>query len=663
MAHAGPREWVLVTGAAGFIGFHVVARFLQERVPVLGIDNLDPAYDRAIKEANIRDLRATAEAHDVPFEFLLQDIFEIEPDFADGRLLGAVHLAAKTGVRQSLYEPEAYAQTNVLGTLRVLEVCRAQGIDRLLFASSSSVYGDDTPPPFAEDAPADRPLSPYAASKRAGELFCSTYAHLHGLRVAALRFFTVYGPRQRSHLAIHQFTRWIDRGEPVRLFGDGSSERGYTYIDDVVDGVWAAWRHVGSQPRGSFELFNLGGPDTVSLLDLVAAIEGEMRQPAAVIWEPEQPGDVHRTFADPSRSRAVLGYEPRVPFPEGLRRFVAWYRAPNRDYPRTRFAPAPAGHHLGGDRMFMDDWLSQLEPEGKRALVFAAGGGADAVLVRLVAERLMGAGASIVDVAQAYNRFSFDPEVVERFALVAPGDLGCAQVMRFGAVVANDHQTDGLRGKGMAIAAAIEWKHGERLIFAAKLGAGGCAALALRSWKPAEPYDFAVAVDGGGDVLTGGANEFDRVVLDSFKANWDSSKPLGLLVIGLGADVGSPEGAFATNTTIDGWQFSGETAIDADASEGIEEILRSINRLHPDPQNWRDSDEHWTRGLHVPQIVALAVRSRLPVSSRGLPFVLVPRPSKQQGPPTEAHSETRQSWPVLNLELLRTARWYCPTGI
>lgn len=237
MANAGSRDMVLVTGAAGFIGFHVAARLLRERVPVLGIDNFDPAYDRETKETNVRDLRAASAHHEVPFEFAVQDICRIEPRFADGRLCGVVHLAARTGVRHSIGDAEAYAQTNVVGTLRILELCRAQGIDRLLFASSSSVYGDDTPPPFGEDARADRPLSPYAASKRAGELFCASYAHLHGVRAAALRFFTVYGPRQRPHLAIHEFTRRIDRGEPVPLFGDGSSERGYTYIDDVVDGV------------------------------------------------------------------------------------------------------------------------------------------------------------------------------------------------------------------------------------------------------------------------------------------------------------------------------------------------------------------------------------------------------------------------------------------
>jgi UDP-glucuronate 4-epimerase len=342
MANAGLRDMVLVTGAAGFIGFHVAARLLRERMPVLGIDNFDPAYDRETKETNVRDLRAVAADHDVPFEFAVQDICRIEPGFADGRLCGVVHLAAKTGVRHSVGDAEGYAQTNVVGTLRILELCRAQGIDRLLFASSSSVYGDDTPPPFSEDARAERPLSPYAASKRAGELFCATYAHLHGVRAAALRFFAVYGPRQRPHLAIHEFTRRIDRGEPVRLFGDGSSERGYAYIDDVVDGVWAAWRHVEAQPKGSFDVFNLGGPDTVSLQDLVVAIEGEMGQRAAVIREPEQPGDVHRTFADPSRARAVLGYEPRVPFPEGLRRFLAWYREARFDAPRP---PEPRGPH------------------------------------------------------------------------------------------------------------------------------------------------------------------------------------------------------------------------------------------------------------------------------------------------------------------------------
>ncbi len=326
MVNVGSRDTVLVTGAAGFIGFHVTARLLREGIPVLGIDNFDPAYDRESKEDNVRDLHAAAAEVGIPFDFAVQDICRIEPDFAEGRLCGVIHLAAKAGVRDSIGDAEAYVQTNVVGTLRVLELCRAQGIDRLLFASSSSVYGNDTAPPFSENAHADRPLSPYAASKRAGELLCATYAHIHGVRALALRFFTVYGPRQRPNLAIHEFTRRIDRGEPVRLFGDGSSERGYTYIDDVVDGVWAAWRHVGTQPKRSFDVFNLGGPDTVSLRQLVTAIEREMGKRAAVVHEPEQPGDVRRSFADCNKARAVLGYEPRVRFPEGLRRFVQWYR-------------------------------------------------------------------------------------------------------------------------------------------------------------------------------------------------------------------------------------------------------------------------------------------------------------------------------------------------
>lgn len=321
----------LVTGVAGFIGFHVAARFLQNRIPVLGIDNFEPSYDREIKESNIRDLHAIAMERNVMFEFVAQDITQIEPSFANGRLCGVIHLAAKTGVRDSVSEAEFYNRTNVGGTLRILELCRVQGIDRLLFASSSSVYGDNTSPPFSEDARADRPLSPYAASKRAGELFCATYAHLHDVRTAVLRFFTVYGPRQRPKLAIHEFTRLIDRGEPIRMFGDGSSQRSYTYIDDLVDGIFAAWRYIRAQPPRSFEAINLCGPETVSLKDLITTIEFALGKRAVVVEEPEQQGDIRRSLADYSKAKNILGYAPQVFFQEGISRFVDWYREVHSD--------------------------------------------------------------------------------------------------------------------------------------------------------------------------------------------------------------------------------------------------------------------------------------------------------------------------------------------
>lgn len=309
--------------------------------------------------------------------------------------------------------------------------------------------------------------------------------------------------------------------------------------------------------------------------------------------------------------------------------------------------------------MFVDKWLHQIEPEGKRALVFAAGGGADIIFVRWVSQRLIDAGASSVDIAQAANRSSFDSEISAKFALVNIEGLISKVVMMFGDVVANDNPDDGTRGKGTPIAAATAWDHGDRLLFAAKRGAGGTAALAKRSWKPSEPYDIAIAVDGGGDVLTGGPDEFDRVVLDAFRENWNPDRPLRLLIVGLGADLGSTESEFTRTPNIEGWDFISETKVDLEASREIEKILAATNRLHPTPEVWRTSDEHWSRGLHVPQIVALAVQSRLPESSRGLPYVIVPRPVKRKVPiPTEPQKQTGEPWPELNGDLLRTAIWF-----
>lgn len=326
MAETASGNYVLVTGAAGFIGFHVAERLLRQGTPVLGIDRMDSTYAPEIKEANREDLQQIAKECNTAFHFENKDLLDLDTGFSEGRLQGVVHLAARAGVRQSTLEPEAYTQGNVLGTLRVLELCRVQGIDRLLFASSSSVYGDDTPPPFSEDANADRPLSIYAATKRAGELYCASYAHLHGLRCAALRFFTVYGPRQRPLLAIHKFAHCIEQDEPVHMFGDGSSERSYTYIDDIVDGVMAAWEHLSRQEAGYFDVFNLGSPETISLSEMIRTLEEVMQKKAEIVQEEHQSGDVQRTVADLQYAGEVLGYQPKITFAEGMQRFADWYR-------------------------------------------------------------------------------------------------------------------------------------------------------------------------------------------------------------------------------------------------------------------------------------------------------------------------------------------------
>jgi len=312
---------VLLTGAAGFIGGHMCRAMLDQGFEVLGIDNFDPFYDRSIKEETIRELST-----DSRFSFAEVDIRD---DSALSGMLAhvdiIVHLAARAGVRPSIDEPALYASVNVGGTVSLLEACRAAGVQRLVFGSSSSVYGDATPVPFREDAPAMSPISPYAATKRSGELICEVYSHLHGLKIAALRFFTVYGPRQRPDLAIHRFTRLLTSGSPIQQYGDGSTERDYTHVDDIVEGVLGAVRW--TEDRGvGYDVFNLGESKTVRLDYLIQLIADAVGVVPKVEVAPRQPGDVLRTFADISKARRVLGYNPRTSIEDGIVDFVDWYR-------------------------------------------------------------------------------------------------------------------------------------------------------------------------------------------------------------------------------------------------------------------------------------------------------------------------------------------------
>ena len=317
-------EKVIVTGAAGFIGSHVVEALLARGDIVVGIDNFDSFYDPDVKRANIADA-------------MLHRSFElVEGDVRDAaamrRVIDAfhpdviVHLAARAGVRPSIQDPALYAAVNVLGTTVLLDAARAAKISRLVVASSSSVYGNDATVPFREDEPAIHPISPYAATKRAAELMCETYAELcDWMRIISLRFFTVYGPRQRPDLAIHSFTRRILAGEPVPFFGDGTAERDYTYITDTVQGVLGAVDRTRTQAAGH-EIFNLGESAVTSLSALVELIEQAVGKPARLERLPAQPGDVRRTLADISRARAHLGYAPSVQVSDGIPRFVAWFR-------------------------------------------------------------------------------------------------------------------------------------------------------------------------------------------------------------------------------------------------------------------------------------------------------------------------------------------------
>jgi UDP-glucuronate 4-epimerase len=310
---------ILVTGAAGFIGSHTAERLLQEEHSVVGLDNFDPYYDPAVKRRNL-----TAALANPRYRF-------VEGDFGDAGLLdrllpeerfdAVVHLAAQAGVRPSLQDPLRYERVNVGGLIALLEALRRHGPPRLVAASSSSVYGNVTPAPFREDAPCAQPQSPYGASKRASEVYLGMYAQLYGLKIVVARPFTVYGPRQRPDMAIASFARKILLGETITLYGDGSSARDYTYVDDIVDGLLGALAF-----PVSFGIYNLGGERPVKLAELVRLLEEAAGRKAVVRYAPMQAGDVERTCADLECARRDLGYAPKVRIEEGLRRTVAWVR-------------------------------------------------------------------------------------------------------------------------------------------------------------------------------------------------------------------------------------------------------------------------------------------------------------------------------------------------
>ena len=320
-------ERVLVTGAAGFIGSLLTERLLAEGHEVIGVDNFDPFYDAAQKRLNLQQ----ANSHD-GFRFIEADCAEadrLETALADEAIDVIVHLAAKAGVRPSIKDPLAYGRANLTATQSMLELARRCGIQRFVFGSSSSVYGNNERVPFSEDDPVDHPISPYAATKRAGELLCHAHAHLNGTALIALRFFTVYGPRQRPDLAIRKFATLLEAGEPIPMFGDGSTERDYTWIDDILDGVTAAIRRTAEHP-GEFEIINLGESRTTELRRLIELIAEAMNVDPVIDRLPLQPGDVQRTFADVSKARRLLGYDPSTPVEEGIPRFVDWFLSRER---------------------------------------------------------------------------------------------------------------------------------------------------------------------------------------------------------------------------------------------------------------------------------------------------------------------------------------------
>lgn len=319
---------ILVTGGAGFIGSHLCERLLKENHEVIVIDNFNEYYNPEIKRGNINEIQQMMLGNCIPNErFSL-----IEGDIRDKDLVksifekgidSVVHLAAMAGVRYSIEQPELYYDVNINGTLNLLEACKKYNVKDFVFASSSSVYGNNEKVPFAENDFVDNPISPYAATKKSGELLCHTFHHLYNINMACLRFFTVYGPRQRPDLAIHKFTNLILKGDAIPFYGDGSTSRDYTYIDDIVSGIMGSIEFVNSNEK-RFEVFNLGGDKTVSLVEMVQTIEDVLGQKANLNRMPMQPGDVNRTCADLIKSRAMINYNPQTTFKEGVEKFVEW---------------------------------------------------------------------------------------------------------------------------------------------------------------------------------------------------------------------------------------------------------------------------------------------------------------------------------------------------
>jgi UDP-glucuronate 4-epimerase len=311
---------ILVTGAAGFIGSHLCDALLESGETVVGLDSFDDFYEPATKEQNLE--RALAHP----------DFEVVRADLRDRRALdrlpegieAVVHLAARAGVRPSIENPELYADVNIMGTVQLLAWARTRRMRRLVFASSSSVYGNNEKVPFSESDPVDHPISPYAATKKAGELICHAASHLDGLSVACLRLFTVYGPRQRPDLAIHKFARILRDGGEVPMFGDGSTCRDYTYVDDTISGILGALGWV-SRREGAYGVFNLGNSRTVALSEMIRTLAEEMGIEPRIRRLPMQPGDVLRTYADIGRASEALGYRPDTQFREGVKRFLEWF--------------------------------------------------------------------------------------------------------------------------------------------------------------------------------------------------------------------------------------------------------------------------------------------------------------------------------------------------
>ncbi len=315
---------ILVTGGAGFIGSHLCERLLSDGIKVICLDNFDTFYDPKVK---IKNAEVISKKFPDLFDLVTGDIRN--PEQAKGVLQKnkvdfVVHLAARAGVRPSIADPLLYQDVNIRGTLVLLEACKDKGIENFIFASSSSVYGENQRVPFSEKDLDIQPISPYGATKRAGELLCYSYHHLYGMNIACLRIFTAYGPRQRPEMAIHKFTRLVDQGEKIPMYGDGSSRRDYTYIDDLIDGIHGVIHH-----HKGFEIYNLGESQTTSLKELIRLIEEAFGKKANIETMEFQPGDVSVTYANITKAKRILKYHPKVKMKEGIQRFVEWYKRAN----------------------------------------------------------------------------------------------------------------------------------------------------------------------------------------------------------------------------------------------------------------------------------------------------------------------------------------------
>jgi UDP-glucuronate 4-epimerase len=315
---------ILVTGVAGFIGSHLGEKLISIGHQVIGIDNFDPFYPRNFKESNLAVLRASDKFSF--FEIDLRNKQSIKDVFSAQSVDMVIHLAAKAGVRPSIEQISEYYHVNIDGTVNLLECMREADVKRLIFASSSSVYGNNQKVPFSESDFVDNPISPYAATKKSGELLCHVYSSLYGFDITCLRFFTVFGPRQRPDLAIHKFTRLIDHGKSIPFFGDGSTSRDYTYVDDIISGILCAMEKL----KG-FNVYNLGESRVIKLNELIVFIENALGKKAILDKQPLQPGDVEKTFADITKGRTELGYNPKYDFETGIKEFVAWYKKHEKD--------------------------------------------------------------------------------------------------------------------------------------------------------------------------------------------------------------------------------------------------------------------------------------------------------------------------------------------